>query len=742
MFLIRPCHTLPDLDNFRCADLWPEPSCIILLQVARIPSYCEGHFNQLVGSLDINARHVDMSTNWRAFDELARSRLDLNGDLDSPWNRMLQWRLVETEEELDELQRELDDRQRARTRRWWSVQRVEPEVEVIGRMRILILLQHEELKPATTPCARARRIAKITQSYEEQILAMESLLAKLRNKPRAQHLEALFLRLRKPVENSSSPTSCTISISSLGESIENYGDPTTSTGSIQHTQQEQIDKALTQPYKYEDLHTSQDAIRLVRVNLIEGRSGEINCNLGHHNMRELVGSRSYHAISYVWGDSARNKKLLCDDYTSFLPVTRNLRDILGALALESSESASSRPYWIDGICINQEDEQERGHQVRKMAKIYRRAACVHIFLGSISRSQSILQSQWLSRRWVIQEAVAAQKLVVHLQRDGEWEKLTWPDFVAIVSNDGVAPQQVELLPASNLLRGLAKTKATRWSGIFSLLLRFHATECHDDRDRLYALLGVSSDVELQDEPDMTRADMAQVQALKIWFQPSYTLSTAQVYQKFAVAAIQSLSAFDLLHCAGAFRCIDVRDATDTSLPSWVPDWRYPPRYKPLLRAMDCRAGILQGAGRKKTPGQGPGKHAIVMEEDDTLIAIKGLTIGKVDCFIDTPSEPDTVPQYHTVIVEWSPDPVDFNFDRAYVLLDSGFTAYVPIDVRHGDEVVIPVGARTPFVLREFVRTDPICHELIGDCFVLDKGVMDGTYIRPLVESSFTEFYIV
>ncbi|KAH7071943.1 heterokaryon incompatibility protein-domain-containing protein, partial [Paraphoma chrysanthemicola] len=282
----------------------------------------------------------------------------------------------------------------------------------------------------------------------------------------------------------------------LGGLAEESRIPITGKGSLQPLQQEQIRKALYETYRYQCLDSSKEDIRLVRVHANGGQSGQINCNLEHHNMRDLVGNRFYDAISYVWGSSARTDKVLCDDHTSHLCVTTNLRNILEKLALEPSKFPNRRPYWIDGICINQEDEQERGHQVRKMANIYRRAARVHIFLGAFSTSQPILQSQWLARRWVIQEAVAAQTAVVHLQRDGEWEQLAWRDFVGVV-NDGRSAEATELRPAANLLRGLAETKATRWSGIFPLLLKFHATECYDDRDRLYALLGVSSDVELK-----------------------------------------------------------------------------------------------------------------------------------------------------------------------------------------------------------------------------------------------------
>ena len=50
-----------------------------------------------------------------------------------------------------------------------------------------------------------------------------------------------------------------------------------------------------------------------------------------------------------------------------LPVTVNLFHALKYLRHE----AISRTFWIDAICVNQEDLDERGKQVQRMADIYR-----------------------------------------------------------------------------------------------------------------------------------------------------------------------------------------------------------------------------------------------------------------------------------------------------------------------------------------------------------------------------------
>jgi hypothetical protein len=69
------------------------------------------------------------------------------------------------------------------------------------------------------------------------------------------------------------------------------------------------------------------------------------------------------------------------------PVTENLESALRNLrnvkdASSKSESSVIRSFWwIDAICINQEDVLERNQQVNLMTRIYKKAVGVHIWLG-------------------------------------------------------------------------------------------------------------------------------------------------------------------------------------------------------------------------------------------------------------------------------------------------------------------------------------------------------------------------
>ena len=60
-----------------------------------------------------------------------------------------------------------------------------------------------------------------------------------------------------------------------------------------------------------------------------------------------------------------------------MPVTDNLFNALSRLR----RRFKMRILWVDRLCINQTDMDERGQQVSMMGRIYREAKCVNIWLG-------------------------------------------------------------------------------------------------------------------------------------------------------------------------------------------------------------------------------------------------------------------------------------------------------------------------------------------------------------------------
>ena len=144
-------------------------------------------------------------------------------------------------------------------------------------------------------------------------------------------------------------------------------------------------------FDYSPLPTLR-SIRLVDLQSSSDDS-QISCSLF---TTELDGAPAYDALSYTWGNPAspyigQDQEIYNGDASdaiycnskSFL-VGRNLRDaltMLQAVDFSSLSTQRSKYLWIDAICINQSDLDERASQVRQMDQIFRRAEKVIAWVG-------------------------------------------------------------------------------------------------------------------------------------------------------------------------------------------------------------------------------------------------------------------------------------------------------------------------------------------------------------------------
>lgn len=99
---------------------------------------------------------------------------------------------------------------------------------------------------------------------------------------------------------------------------------------------------------------------------------EIACNLEVHY---ISGDYKYEALSYTWGDVSDLRPILVNGI--HINVTANLK-----IALQYLRHASEpRVLWIDAVCINQSDNQEKLLQIQRMGRIFSSAASVIAWLG-------------------------------------------------------------------------------------------------------------------------------------------------------------------------------------------------------------------------------------------------------------------------------------------------------------------------------------------------------------------------
>jgi hypothetical protein len=129
-------------------------------------------------------------------------------------------------------------------------------------------------------------------------------------------------------------------------------------------------------YPYSLLPPDGDNIRLLRLLPNEDKDAPLYCELRNYSLqRSSLRTHLYEALSYVWGDRD-NTLSICVDKNQF-QVTVNLYSALLRLRDHSFE----RIIWVDAICIDQSNLEERKQQVQLMAKIYSNAHRVIVWLG-------------------------------------------------------------------------------------------------------------------------------------------------------------------------------------------------------------------------------------------------------------------------------------------------------------------------------------------------------------------------
>jgi hypothetical protein len=126
-------------------------------------------------------------------------------------------------------------------------------------------------------------------------------------------------------------------------------------------------------YTYQPIN-SRDEIRILILQPPASPNvAELHCEIATANISD---NPSYEAISYCWGADVFPETLYLSDGCT-LAVTDNLAAGLRRIRLKDRP----RRLWVDAVCINQRDNTEKGHQVALMAKIYKNADYVLVWLG-------------------------------------------------------------------------------------------------------------------------------------------------------------------------------------------------------------------------------------------------------------------------------------------------------------------------------------------------------------------------
>lgn len=320
-------------------------------------------------------------------------------------------------------------------------------------------------------------------------------------------------------------------------------------------------------------------------------SDPLKCTMSVHSLNEFS---VYEALSYTWGEK-KGHPIDCNGKSLF--VRENICSALHRLR----HTNTVRFLWIDALCINQSDIEERNQQLGLMKAIYQNAEKVLVWLGEESAdspkafglmsqilarqstwgkqdskapmtAQDLIDEglpepfspiwksldalywrQWFTRIWIIQEISVARDVSVICGND----QSPWRDFetVAATVKDRSLTALTHVDPRRTIkLAGFTSQQQndSAHEHLLRLLSKARDSYATDNRDKIYAILGLALE---RDKAALT---------------PDDSKSVEEVYTSLAVHYIEKDQNLDILNA------VESDGYRLSSLPGWVPDWEIHP----------------------------------------------------------------------------------------------------------------------------------------------------------------------
>ncbi|KAK7191622.1 hypothetical protein PSPO01_02071 [Paraphaeosphaeria sporulosa] len=143
---------------------------------------------------------------------------------------------------------------------------------------------------------------------------------------------------------------------------------------------------LDGPYPYTALDPTKSQIRILELYSAPSSADTLFASLKNIDLAEPP--VTFTALSYCWGPPIMDHFIVVDNYQ--VPITKSLDSALRYLRDFYTDGISvwEKYLWIDQLCINQSDLDERSSQVSLMRRIYKKAENDHVWLGDESDTSS------------------------------------------------------------------------------------------------------------------------------------------------------------------------------------------------------------------------------------------------------------------------------------------------------------------------------------------------------------------
>ncbi|KIM95703.1 hypothetical protein OIDMADRAFT_171163 [Oidiodendron maius Zn] len=455
-----------------------------------------------------------------------------------------------------------------------------------------------------------------------------------------------------------------------------------------------------------------------------------------------------------------------------------------------------RTLWVDAICINQSDISDKNYQVPRMRFIYKFAQRTIFWLGPSSESSShalstlshlgkqieitvddwrlrsaeathpdwyhsrttlpysqetwqaldnLLKRPWFGRLWVIQEVKLSNRFA--LVQCGA-ETLSWSLF-----QRALRCLFYKTMPTAELTDRISGTTPFIYDSVTfaGILSRARQKGCSNPLDRVYGVLSLTP----QCIADKLHVD--------------YSLSPADVFKQSFLADLKQIGRLDFLQYVSLER-------VTANLPTWVPDWAFPPKFAKrryyssfcsgfsaahaqnhssrLLDVVGIKIATVETTSPLLTDDLDQVSHVIRQFDPPALEGINYINgDSSLDCFVRTLTMgliKDLYPlsdafgsleHWKKILKKLATNDTDFQSDGStsrlrYILAEiqgrmmvtpqEGYFGLASDGVQRGDEICVVLGCHMPIVLRPLLpMANPTGneYEVIGVCYV--DGVSHG-----------------
>ena len=392
--------------------------------------------------------------------------------------------------------------------------------------------------------------------------------------------------------------------------------------------------------EYQPLNTTKNEIRLLHIAPSQQYEDQITCTF---SLASLDKDIAYEALSYVWGDSKNMPSVNLEGHQ--VQVTKNLHSALRHLRFTDRE----RILWVDALCINQSNIQERSNQVSRMSSIYCQASCVIVFLGEAWEGSEIaievlqrmgenaklhcdqnlepsleingkglesdeiqgylirfFQLPWWTRLWTVQEYVLAKNVVFQCGRRLLSGETIRKSREHIWTHDGDCCAKVGLqivhetlgnsiTECLDILSSMEFVRTSKENYTFPFILsHFRSRVATDTRDKIYGMLGLAT---------IRYAERIEV---------DYTRSAEEVFEAATLASIKETRTLEIFSHLFGQRTL--------TLPSFVPDW---------TAAFPKQADYQSRLNYITFYNAGGGRQAVLRQVTPGKVATKGIIFDKI-----------------------------------------------------------------------------------------------------------------